>query len=362
MRCAVLFRALSLLGRVRWLALMLSVGCSSVSTAPFDWFDAGGAEAESITRRPVARRGDRLSLSHLQLKGSHNSYHKAPRFSLSRQWKYTNAPLDVQLETQGVRQLELDVRYEHGELFVSHVPFLDGRSSCKTLASCLTRIRNWSKKQPFHLPVFVFIEAKEALVPSGLDGRIDAIESEISQVFPRSSLLTPADVEVPGLSLRDSVLRHGWPRVEEVRGRVAFVLFGEARHRRAYVRQSRAGRLPTMFVASTPERPEAAILMINDPVRHGRAIRRAVQAGFLVRTRADAALVRDRARRDAALASGAHIISTDFADPRNRWLEIGRREPARCNPVSAPTGCERGQLAQLEHSLWLAQAELMGAR
>ncbi len=303
-----------------------------------------------------------LSLSHLQLKGSHNSYHRAPHLSLSRKWRYTNAPLDVQLQTQGVRQLELDVRYEAGKLFVSHVPFLDGRSNCKTLRGCLARIKGWSRTQPMHLPVFVFIEAKEALVPSGLDGRIDAIESEIAQVFPRSSLIVPADVIVPGLSLRDSVLSRGWPQVSEVRGRIAFVLFGQAKHKRAYTVSSQARQSHLMFVASRPTRPEAAILMIDNPVREGAAIRRAVRAGFIVRTRADAGLIRSKARRDAALASGAHIISTDFADPRNRWVDLGEHEAVRCNPVSAPASCARDQLAVLERTLWMTQTALARGR
>ncbi len=347
----MLCRALSL-GRLLVLFAVFScAGCSAAPSPAVIWLGPAGVPSGA-----PRQAGGRLSLAHLQFKGSHNSYHRAPRISLSRQWHYTNAPLDVQLESQGVRQLELDVRYERGELIVSHLPVIDGRTSCRTLRRCLSHIKRWTRRQPWHLPIFVFIEAKEALVPSGLDGRIDAIEAAIAQTFPRSSLLIPDDVTYPGLSLRDSVLEHGWPLVSEVRGRLAFVLFGRAKHREAYTRSSQRLRPHLMFVAGEPHRPEVAFLMIDDPVRHGESIRRAVRAGFLVRTRADAALVRIPARRDAALASGAHFVTTDFADPRHHWLDIGDGAHVRCNPISAPRACARGQLAELERHLWLARA------
>jgi hypothetical protein len=302
---------------------------------------------------------ENLSLSHLQLKGSHNSYHQAPRFALSRQWRNSQAPLDVQLDSQGVRQLELDVRYDSGQLIVGHLPWLDGRSTCRTFRQCLLLIKSWSKKRPGHLPVFVFIEAKDALAPSRLDGRIDAIESEIAAMFPRSSLLTPGDVAKPGLALRDSVQAHGWPSLAEARGRVAFVLFGHARHRLAYWDAHPRGREGLMFaVARSYEtsRPGAAVLMIDDPIRDGALIDHAVRAGFLVRTRSDKGLVRNVARRDAALRSGAHFVSTDFADPHSGWLDIGERIPVRCNPISAPARCRSHEVAELERSRWLFAA------
>jgi hypothetical protein len=342
------------LGRTIWLcALLVSASCTR--TPSLETFGL-------LPRRelsPLSWSNEHLSLGHLQLKGTHNSYHQAPRFALSRQWRNSQAPLDVQLDTQGVRQLELDLRYDQGSLLVGHLPIVDGRTTCRTFRSCLFLIKSWSKKRPGHLPVFVFIEAKDALAPSRLDGRIDAIESAIAATFPRSLLLTPGDVAQPGLSLRDSVQAHGWPSLGEARGKVAFVLFGHRRHRHAYWKANRAGLDGLMFVAVKPgesHRPEAAVLMIDDPIRYRALIDGAAKSGFLVRTRADKGLVRDVARRDAALRSGAHFISTDFADPQIGWLDIGERTPVRCNPISAPTGCRSHQLAALERSGWLFAA------
>ena len=65
--------------------------------------------------------------------------------------------------------------------------------------------------------------------------------------------------------------------------------------------------------------PEAAIFIINDPLRDESRIRDLVAMGFLVRTRADAdtseARSNDRRRFEAAKRSGAQIITTDYYIP-----------------------------------------------
>ena len=276
-----------------------------------------------------------LALNQLQLKGSHNSYHRAPRLPLSRTWRYSHAPLDVQLERQGVRQIELDVRYARGELMVGHLPLVDGRSTCKRLVDCLHVVKKWSRAHPRHMPLFVFLEVKDALAPARLDGRLDALDFTITRVFSRDMLITPADVVGDAASLRDAVTTHGWPSVEDSRGKVMFVMFGPQRHKSAYVagRPRLDGRV--MFVAQREAtHAHASVLFYDDPIGQKKQIAEAVARGFLVRTRADHSLIRTRARRDAALASGAHFVSSDFVDPRFDWIEL--RAPARCNPRSAP--------------------------
>ncbi len=60
----------------------------------------------------------------------------------------------------------------------------------------------------------------------------------------------------------------------------------------------------------------------NDPVATQAEIRRLVQDGFIVRTRADAngreARTNDTRRRELAIASGAQLISTDYPEPDPR--------------------------------------------
>jgi len=76
------------------------------------------------------------------------------------------------------------------------------------------------------------------------------------------------------------------------------------------------------------------------------SISEALDAGMLIRTRADTdgeeAAAGDYSRFEAALASGAHFISTDFPGPTDLdyFIEIPDGTPSRCNPVTAPESCE----------------------
>ena len=104
-------------------------------------------------------------------------------------------------------------------------------------------------------------------------------------------------------------------------------------------RRSLEGRV--MFVNTDEASPAAAYLTLNDPVRDGERIRRDVATGFLVRPRADAdtaeARRNDTTRRNAAFASGAQYVSTDYMHPDARFGAYRARLPgeavARCNPI-----------------------------
>lgn len=291
-----------------------------------------------------------LTLNDVQVKGSHNSYHRAPRLALSRGWRYSHAPLETQLEAQDVRQFELDVRLTKGELRVAHLPLVDGRSTCSRLVDCLGTIESWSRAHAGHLPVFVFIEVKEDVAPSMLEGRLDAIDFAITRVFSRGQLLMPEDVVGDEPSLKQAVVKNGWPSVEAARGRVAFVMFGPKRHKHAYAggRPRLDGRV--MFVAEREtSQPHTSIIFYDDPILERAQIDAALQQHFLVRTRADAELHRNPLRRDAALASGANFISSDFVDPRFNWLELGPHA-GRCTPASAKHGCTPTALSEEQPS------------
>jgi hypothetical protein len=85
---------------------------------------------------------------------------------------------------------------------------------------------------------------------------------------------------------------------------------------------------------------------INDPIGDADAIAAALAAGHLVRTRSDSdgteARAGDAGPRDAAIASGAHFVSTDFPVPHpdtGYVVEMPGGTPSRCNPVAAPPEC-----------------------
>ena len=72
---------------------------------------------------------DVLTFSDVQAKGTHNSYHIEPETVFDASHRYTHLPLNEQLETQGVRQFELDIHYHTEDGFqVFHLPGLDAET------------------------------------------------------------------------------------------------------------------------------------------------------------------------------------------------------------------------------------------
>jgi hypothetical protein len=347
--------------------------------------------------RYVRRYADScIALNQIQSLGTHNSYHVIPRPALLSSlirldpqflgWEYTRQPLPDQFEFEGIRQIELDVfadpagglfgfrpvlgllgddpiapdpaMFEPG-LKVLHVQDLDFETTCSTLVQCLLQIRDWSDAHPRHLPIAVLVELKDEVIPDPFQlgfatpipfgpAELDLLDAEILSVFPPEQLLTPDEVRVPGLTLEASVLDVGWPTLGEVRGRVMFMMDNGGGLRIDYLagRPNLEGRV--LFTNGVPGEPDAAFVKRNDPVLDFGEIQDLVDRGYLVRTRADAdtneARTGDTTRRDAALASGAHFVSTDYPTPDTLFgtgyqVTIPGGSPSACNPLSAPAGC-----------------------
>lgn len=323
-------------------------------------------------------RDDVLRLNHVQVLGSHNSYHVRPRRAAFEEWEYTHLPLDQQFATQGIRQIELDVFADpdgglyanpvgaRGEAFdvpelsspgfkVLHVQDLDFRSNCWTFVDCLTSVKLWSDANPTHVPLMILVEAKDDILFPGLTvpvqigaPELDALDAEILSVFPIEQIITPDEVRGAHATLEEAVTTDGWPTLGESRGRVLFALDNGGRVKAAYIagHPSLAGRL--LFTDSSPGEPEAAFVKRNGPLGNEEAIRGLIASGFIVRTRADGdtqeARSGDTRQRDAAIASAAQFVSTDYPVPdpafgTGYFVEIPGGMPARCNPVSAPPEC-----------------------
>ncbi len=294
---------------------------------------------------------DQLRINQLQYIGSHNSYHQRPLAAKSvREWDYQHAPLDVQLD-RGVRSFELDMHYKQGEFDVFHVPLVDDRSSCPKLVDGLKTVRAWSDAHPDHVPISFLFEFKSE--GPQLDRRIKPLDAPglekldqlLDSVFPKSKRISPDDVRGDFPTLRQAVEQRGWPTLAEARGKVMFVLHDEGRERAMYAdnRPSLEGRV--MFVRSNDRRDDGAVMILDDA--DDPRIAPMVAKNYFVRTRADAGLKHSDRRRDQALTSGAHIVSTDFppgeADSKDGYSVTFPEAAARVNPVSGPAEL-RGQL------------------
>ena len=236
---------------------------------------------------------------------------------------------------------------------VMGVQDVDYRSVCARLVECLRELKTWSSAHPDHVPILVTLKADDdeismpgSTTPLKFDeAAFDALDAEILSVFARHDLITPDQIQGTYPTLRDAVLKHGWPSLGEARGKFLFVLDEDNDKRKIYQGARKNLERRVMFVNAPEDAPIAAYLTLDDP--DAARIRADVQLGYIVRTRADADTVEarsnDTTRRNKALISGAQYISTDFMQPDTRFSPYQVRIPngfvALCNSQRRAERC-----------------------
>ena len=356
----------------------------------------GSCDHSAALEGPCAVERDDLSLIDIQATGTHNSYKIAippPELAMiaasdpeaAAGLDYAHAPLAEQLDW-GLRQLEIDLFYDpEGGRYttpllpaatvgmagarefdpepleapgfkVFHTQDIDVWSHCPRFITCLEIIEAWSDANPDHAPVLILLNLKTGAIPvpgstPALDfspQAFDAMDAEIRSVMAPVDMITPDDIRGDHDNLRDGALGGGWPSLDAARGKVMFALDTGPANVTTYLEGAPSLQGRVAFVNSLSEDADhAAYFTLNNPIRQGDRIRAAVEAGFLVRTRADAntveARTNDTARREAAFASGAQYISTDYPTPREEFspyvVSTPGGSPVRCNPVRRDETC-----------------------
>lgn len=378
---------------------LLLVGCSDPKND--NQLTSASVDCQTIT----AENADQcLRLNHIQVLGTHNSYKLKPAQALidtlntynpgwARGLEYRHRPLTEQLEKLGIRKFELDIYADtSGGRFaepagaklindkeflgseemmkpgfkVLHIQDVDYRGNCRTLVNCLQEIQGWSANHPKHLPIMIMLEVKDGTPESRgplaftkalpIDKSIIYdVDEEIWSVFSREHVITPDDVRGEFDTLEKAILEVGWPTLAQSRGKVLFALDNTSRIRDLYLSESPNLKNHALFVSTRPGHPTAGFIKMNDVFEEKEAIRNYSEKGYLIRTRADIPTVEARSgdtkRRDLALQSGAHYISTDYpeASPFDTTYVVkllGAIGPGRCNPVSAPPGCKNEYLTE----------------
>jgi hypothetical protein len=332
--------------------------------------------------------GQTLKMNQTQVIGSHNSYKigiEKPLLDIILSERpeaigldYTHIPITQQLEL-GLRSLEIDVLYDpDGGRFskpkgidmlkvqgmeakpyneevmkdpgfkVLHIPDIDFRTHCSTFKVCLSDIRDWSRAHSDHLPIIITINPKS----SGLDRPgfakiipfdtkvLDALDKEIFEIFKNDELITPRFVRGKEKTLRKAIIDKGWPDLAKARGKILFVLDVDKELTELYLKGDEDYARP-MFSNTNPENPHAGFFIMNDPVKQEKDIVDRVKMGFMVRTRSDSdtreARTGDKSRFEAAIRSGAQVITTDYYQKLlspNKDFEITfDGKYSQCNPV-----------------------------
>ena len=344
-----------------------------------------------------------LKLNQIQVIGTHNSYHAGIAANESKLWQekyadafkgldYQHQPLPQQFDS-GVRQIELDIFADtKGGLYahpsgparvaaahlpldpefdpkglmtkpgfkVMHVQDVDYRSTCQPFTGCLEQIRQWSHDHPSHIPIFILVETKEGkergelhmTEPEPFTSTVfDALDAEIRSVFPPEELITPDDVRGHYNTLNQAVLAGNWPTLASARGKVVF-LMDQHHVGPIYLQGHPSLRGRVLFTNAEPGQPDAAFIERNDGPAAD--ISDLVRQGYLIRARTDSdtkqARANDTATRDAMIASGAQLLSTDYpVNEPARWpghyvVTLSGNAVARCNPIDAPTSCSAESL------------------
>jgi hypothetical protein len=317
-------RLSSLLATVRDASLGIVVGVLVVgvlaSTAVAD--QGGGA-----TRR----------LDDLHWLGTHNSYHVRPDREVTpgEPADYAHPPIPVQLSKEGVRSLELDT-WNAPDFPVFHSLIVDTGSTCPTLPDCFATIDRWLRAHPKSQPLALFVEGKvlpvnanpsvqAALDAAAAEGQItswdaagfDRLDALVRRSFGKR-LITPDAVRGKRPTLRDAVVHDGWPEVSKSRGKVVVTLIGRPEELALYRQGAPSLEGRAMFANAPATDPAAAVISRDVPDAEA-GIDRLVRQHFIVKTRADVdgvqARANDHSRADAALASGAQIVVTDYPVP-----------------------------------------------
>lgn len=342
-----------------------------------------------------------VRLNQIQTVGSHNSYHQrstqaeyeireevAPAFNLGLD--YEHPALGLQFSAQRVRQIELDIfadpagglysepliRAFAGEgplppadkavmdapgIKVLHAQDVDYRSNCLTLVVCLEAVKTWSDAHPTHAPIAILLELKEDEIPvvpappavkplAWTAANIGDLDAEIDSVFPSDRIIRPDDVRGSYATVNEGALAGNWPTLADARGKVMF-LMDNANKRSEYLTAYPGLHGAAVFTNASPGQPDAAFVKMNDPTgTHTAEIADLVAQGYVVRTRADGdtleARTNDTSQRDAAFASGAQWVSTDYPSPGSAdyldspyFAALPSGTTARCNPVNGPDEC-----------------------
>jgi hypothetical protein len=308
-------------------------------------------QPQELSPKPAADNASAgLYINQIQFVGSHNSYKQAMPDGFVKQLmqlnpeiveslEYEHRPIAEQLDL-GMRKLELDVFYvaDENQFLVGHVQQIDMISNCATLRICLQQVSDWSQNNPSHAPIWISFNAKddyilgltapETFIPAAFDLMDSIIEDELG-----NQLIRP--IEVVGLN---------WPLLSEARGKFIMILDEGGTKRDMY---SEGWQQRPMFTNALEGHPAAGIMILNEPLEQFDEIQRLVAAGYMVRTRADAdtreARDNDTRRRDAAFASGAQAISTDYYLPATHFgndYQVILPQAIRCNLVAGPASCQ----------------------
>lgn len=276
-------------------------------------------------------------ITQLQYLSTHNSYKKkmpsllygvaktySNAASINMHQQYHHSTLTNQLNN-GIRGLELDVRYQFDNFYVYHIPVTDGRTNNPIWKTTLEELLLWSVRNPDHTMINIIIEMKNdsrLFNPSYKklnQELLNEFDKTIAYTLGHNKIVTPNILMNGYDNLQQMVEENGWPTFHQTAGKFMFLLHYHEEYTDQYI--SIDPTLSTQIMTPMIESKYldkyieyAAVLLHNTPEID--VISELIQNNYLVRTRMDINIIHDTKRASDAILSGAQIITTDLEKSR----------------------------------------------
>ena len=222
----------------------------------------------------------------------------------------------------GIRSLELDIEVFDRDGNVTftcmHSPHIDMSTTCYDFELAMKEIALWSDNNPNHLPVTIIVEPKSVFLPLEDMKKFSFDYADEFDAMLKESLgdrlFTPADMLRDYASFGEMRAADDWCKVSDMLGKV-LVLLHDCGATEEYIKLDPSLKSQAMFPMLRQddiERDCASFILVNSPEKLLKSKEELIESGVIMRTRCDSFGNAPQKRFEQAMATPAHIISTDY--------------------------------------------------
>ena len=140
----------------------------------------------------------------------HNCYQKKYSSSLENALAYTST---LELDIWDSQYFVGKKKCSGTDWFVKHSLFQKGNKNCVggSLRACLQEIEQWTRKNPLHDVLTIYIDKKEGWGSKRSARKPEDLDKLIASIFPAEHIYSPQEVLIENDNLRSSVQGCNWP-------------------------------------------------------------------------------------------------------------------------------------------------------
>ena len=260
-----------------------------------------------------------------------------------------------------IRSLEIDIHKGkmgrdgvRGDWYVYHHS-LDPDTTVDRLSGFLRICYGIGRAIPRHEVITVFLDAKDAFHTTPSAGHsAAALDRLLVEHLGEDRVFTPGDLlarSSGSASLQEAVGQSGWPTLKELRGKILFVLTGDAEKLETYADGNSAAKRMA-FLSARVSKPEEApsdehhIVFYNLNAKHIKVAKTIYEKGFVSR----AYYVNSKPQWNSALSHLCHHIATDKVNERvDLWSRTRQQTgyPFQLLSGGTPSTAEYGKICGL---------------